>query len=96
MLNYVCRFKNLITSNRLQILSRFTHNKPSTFVKFNFVCFTQNSKEQIQPNVNQNSLEQEKESWNQFLDFMLKREMYTWEDYLQQIIVIIFITVVLE
>lgn len=62
------------------------HNILFTQIKFNFA-----TKEEIEQrranNSNQNSVEQEKESWNQFLDFMMKREQYTWNDYLQQIIV---------
>ena len=84
MFKYICRSK--IISNSLPFSS--TTNKFS-FIKFNCANFCKEKKiEASSKNSNQNSLEQERESWNQFMNFILKRDVYTWEDYLQQIIVI--------
>jgi hypothetical protein len=84
MFKYICRSK--IISNSLP--SSLTTNKFS-FIKFNKANFCKEKKiEARSNNSNQNSLEQERESWSQFTNFILKRDVYTWEDYLQQIIVI--------
>jgi len=85
MFKYICRSKIIFNSLNLS-----SNTNKISFIKFNYANFCQEKKlEARSNNSNQNSLEQERESWNQFLNFILKREVYTWEDYLQQIIVIL-------
>ena len=88
MLKYICKTKNILNFNKS--LPNFRDQfKCVSFIKLKIAKFAKEEKaaSSKSKSSNQNSLEQERESWSQFLQFMLKREQYTWEDYLQQIIV---------
>jgi hypothetical protein len=86
MLKFISRNKNLFSTNKVLTVFK-NHNKFVPYMKFTFATKEEKAEQMRSNSSNQNSLEQEKESWNQFLDFMMKREQYTWNDYLQQIIV---------
>ena len=88
MLKYINKTKNIL--NFKKSLPNFRDQfKSVSFIKLKFANFAEEEKTASSKSKsgNQNSLEQERESWGHFLQFMLKREQYTWEDYLQQIIV---------
>ncbi len=79
--------------NRKLIFSQFKINNFNFINKFNKNNFTEdktNSKINKTELTSEQrlTLEQHTEGFKKLVDFMIKREKYTWDDYLQQIIVI--------
>jgi hypothetical protein len=81
----------MLNSRKLFLLQNFRKN----FVIRNFTSENSSKhKKKIEEKLNRQltneeteALEQGRAGFKKFIDFLLKREVYTWEDYRQQIIV---------
>jgi len=80
--------------NKMSICRRFVLSNKNILYFNNFKTFAETQK-RIQIDTKKKeftqeeteALESHRESFNKITEFMVKRESYTWQDYLQQIIV---------
>jgi hypothetical protein len=85
--------RNIIPNKRTSLNRKFTNYSKYTFsTKKDKIKEKQEAEKKYRESTKDHgqaieTFDKEKESWQKFTDFMMKREKYTWEDYLQQVIV---------